>query len=154
MGNDSPLPIFGYIWSSIEFMGNFVTLRERGVVIVDSQSPPKVTIPILSLLGLILGFRVLCFLLARWHSRNVDLTLASPSESPSEADTTILDQSQSSLLQGRRSRLLYCQALNNTGNSSSNLEEAKKIIIQKAKEQSTAIQQGDEQLRRRPSLYI
>merc|ERR1712032_848521 len=114
-------------------MGNFITFRERGVVIVDSQSPPKVTIPILSLLGLILGFRVLCFLLARWHSRNDDLTLVSPSESPSEADSTILDQSQSSLLQGRRpslfrlpgrrrSSVLYDQALNNTGNSSSETE--------------------------------
>ena len=165
VGHNAPLPIFGYTWSSIEFMGNFITLSERGVVIVDSQSPPKVTIPILALLGLILGFRVLCFLLARWHSRHVDLALASPSEVPPEADSVHPGQRHSSLLPNirrnslgrpgnRRSSQILDQALNKIQDTSSETKEIKKMIMQEAKRQSLAIQEGHENMRRRSLVYV
>ena len=68
VGNTGPIPILGYTWSSIEFMESLIAMKERGVVIVDSLNPPTVTFPILCLLSLISGFRVLCYVLAMLHA--------------------------------------------------------------------------------------
>ena len=58
------IPIHGYTWSSIEFMGAFNTLRTRGVTVVDSLNPPSIGFDITMLIVLSSVFRVICFVSA------------------------------------------------------------------------------------------
>jgi len=139
VGNTGPIPILGYTWSSIEFMGSFITMKERGVIVVDSMNPPTVMIPILCLCALIGGFRVLCYLLALWHaSETTSLTSWYPAKFAmcKRRETTAADR--------LRSTIMINQALSGDRRESlqTEVDIIRESIIQKPSEQNSDLRKS------------